>query len=100
MNSEITTAETARLTRMLGFLARDPCNLRLLLDTLSLVIASGDFQQARHLIEHLEKHPIDDATVWAQMAHLQLLNSNFAAAGKYGDKAIQAGAMKRITEVI
>ncbi|MEK6789604.1 MAG: tetratricopeptide repeat protein [Pseudomonadota bacterium] len=91
MTTDTATTDTNRLTRLLGFLARDPGNLRLLQEALSLVIASGDSQQARQLIEHIEAHPIEDATVWAQMAHLQLLLRNFAAAGEYGDKAIQAG---------
>lgn len=92
MSTQLTTADAARLSRLLGFLARDHSNLRLLQEVLSLVIAYGDLHQAQQLAEHIEKHPIEDATVWAQMAHLQLLIRNFAAAGAYGSKAIQAGA--------
>jgi len=92
MNTDADTSVAIRLTRMAGFLARDPGNARLLQEVLSLVIASGDLQQIRQWIGHLEKNPVEDSAIWALMAHLQLLNRNFAAASEYGDRAIKAGA--------
>ncbi len=91
MTTDIATTDTNRLTRMLGFLEHDPCNVDLLLDTLTLAISSNDLEQAKRLANHIENHAVEDATVWAQMAHLQLLLRNFASASEYGDKAIQAG---------
>lgn len=91
MTADIATTDATRLTRLLGFLERDPSNISLLLDALALTISSGDMHQAQHLIAHIESQQIEDPTVWAHMTHLQLLIRNFAAASEYGDKAIQAG---------
>lgn len=91
MTTDIATTDTDRLIRLISFLEHDPYNLNLLLDTLSLAIASRDLEQAQRLVNHFEKHPIEDATCWAQMAYIQLLLRDFASASAYGDKAIQAG---------
>lgn len=91
MTTNTATSDSSRLTRLLGFLARDPGNTTLLLDALSLAIASADMPQRQRLIDHVQQHAIESAAVDAQIAHLQLLMGNYAAASAYGDKAIQAG---------
>jgi len=91
MTTDIAATDANRLTRLLGFLERDPSNISLLLEVLALTITAGDMHQAQQLIAHVETQHIEDSTVWAHMTHLQLLIRNFAAAAECGDKAIQAG---------
>ncbi|MGQ5524410.1 tetratricopeptide repeat protein [Chitinimonas sp. PSY-7] len=48
----MTTADTAKLARYLGFLAQDPDNSKLLVDTVELAIACQQFEKAETLIDH------------------------------------------------
>lgn len=83
--------EQSRLNRLLGFLKQDPSNQTLLLDAISLAIEVRDIVSAQQLIEHIDSYAIDDPQVYAQATHLLLQMGQYAAAGGFGDKAIDGG---------
>jgi tetratricopeptide (TPR) repeat protein len=47
----VTSADSAKLARYLGFLEQDPDNSQLLLDTIGLAMSCGEFAQAEALID-------------------------------------------------
>lgn len=91
MLTDNTSPEQSRLNRLLGFLKLDPNNQALLLDAMSLAIEVGDMASTQQLIEHIDTHAIDDPQVYAQATHLLLQMGQYAAAGDFGDKAIEGG---------
>lgn len=88
---DTTPAQHARLTRLLAFLERDPDNLSLLLDALSLAISLRDLDSGRHLIQYLHTQQINAPQAFALAAHLMLQAGEYAKAGEYGDRAIEGG---------
>ena len=85
------SADHARLDRLLGFLAQDPDNTSLLIDTLSLAISSQAIAAAQTLKAHVTRHGIDNAVAHAHLAHLLLLAGDYVGAALQGDLAIAAG---------
>lgn len=83
--------EQSRLNRLLDFLKQDPSNQTLLLDAISLAIEVRDIVSAQQLIKHIDSYAIDDPQVYAQATHLLLQMGQYAAAGGFGDKAIDGG---------
>lgn len=91
MTTDIGATEHSRLTRLISFLQQDPSNLTLLLDAMALAIETGNTAAGQQLIAHIKAHAIDDPQICAQAAHLLLQAGEYAAAGEYGDKAIEGG---------
>lgn len=91
MSTDNPLAGPQRLAKLLTFLGYDPTNLSLLCDAMSLAIELGDQGTGRLLIEHVNRHGIEDPRVFAHGVHLLLQAGDYPAAGAFGDKAIKAG---------
>ncbi|WP_349735278.1 tetratricopeptide repeat protein [Pseudomonas jessenii] len=91
MATDNTSAEHNRLARLLAFLGHDPTNLTLLVDALSLAIDLGDIFYGQQLIDHIKTQAIEEPNVCALAAHVSLQARQYAAAGTFGNQAIEGG---------
>ena len=69
------SADHARLERLLGFLAQDPDNTSLLIDTLSLAISSQAIAAAQTLKAHVTNHGIDNAVAHGSTVDVRIEDS-------------------------
>jgi len=91
MITDNTSAEQNRLARLLNFLEQDPANLSLLTDALALAIDLGDIVHGQRLLDHIKAQAIEEPKICALAAHVSLQAGQYAAAGTFGDKAIDGG---------
>ncbi|NWB46391.1 tetratricopeptide repeat protein [Pseudomonas gingeri] len=62
-----------------------------MVDAMSLAIDLGDRTSGQQLLTHIKTQAIEDPKVCALAAHLSLQAADYAAAGAFGDKAIEGG---------